>query len=178
MVPIIDQLSEKSLQYLGKLEKLQQEGSEYKGRRYSALSMTKYQKFLYQRALYGLDIFQPNELKEMHREKKQRILKVHKKAKILVNILKQEKVNKIVGGFADQMFPKSILGSELFSESELIDPDYPIELSLKDLKIDKRVVVDKFIQEGILPPNFYELITDPHGLPQLKQRRDSIPIHV
>jgi hypothetical protein len=65
------------------------------------------------------------------------------------------------------LFPKSSLVQELLAEQE---PSLEVvnTASFKELNISKKDLVERFIKERILPPNFYQLEQDPNFLPRLK----------
>ncbi len=96
----------------------------------------------------------------MRKDQRARIKKVHKRTRIVLNVWKQQLINQFTNNFFTKYFPKSPLTKSLV-ESTTIDPEFKCSISLEALKIDKRQVVDKLINEGILPHNFYELKPDP-----------------
>ena len=57
------------------------------------LGYTEHQNFLYNRALYGLSIYTPEEVVIMAPEKRKRIIQIHKKTQKILNLWKQEIVN-------------------------------------------------------------------------------------
>ena len=113
------------------------------------------QNFLYKRAMFGLSIFEQEEIKTMHPEKRHRIIKVHKRTQRELNIWKQKIVKKNTDQFL-KLFPNSPLAQDLLIEST-IDTKFKNKLSFKELGIDKEQIVDKLHKAGILPTNFYEL---------------------
>jgi len=121
---------------------------------YEIDKFNKYQNFLYKRALYGLNMFEENEIKKMHWQKRKRIIKVHKKAQNALNLYKQEKTNRYTKEFF-KLFHKSKLCKELIED--FIDPNYINDLDFKSLKISKEDIVKIFIKNSVLPKNFYKL---------------------
>lgn len=149
--------------YQGRLSDYQVEGTLYRGKRYQQIEhdhLNSRQNFLYHRALFGLSVYTQSEIKDMRKDQRARIKKVHKRTRIVLNVWKQQLINQFTNNFFTKYFPKSPLTKSLV-ESTTIDPEFKCSISLEALKIDKRQVVDKLINEGILPHNFYELKPDP-----------------
>jgi len=148
-------------EYNGNLSKYQQEGNKNNGKRYVIYEVDEfnnYQNFLYRRALSGLRVYAPEELKSMHKSKKERIEKVHIRAQRELNLWKQSITNKLALDFFRKFFSNSRLGKDLITKYEdTTDVKYVNKLSFKDLGLQKKDVVNKLIELGILPKNFYEL---------------------
>jgi len=147
-----------SKEYKGQLHEYQQKGNSSVKKRISKYEIDKYsqiQNNLYKRALYGLKMFTAEDLTLMHKDKRKRINKVHRKAQKSLNIMKQEKVNQITNRIFDTFFPKtnitkSLLGLENFTDSKFVNT-----LELKGLGITKDKMIERFIGEGILPKDFH-----------------------
>mgnify|MGYP003645565948 CR=1 FL=1 len=145
--------------YTGKYSSFQEFGSSYKGKRYSQYEQdpyNEYQNFLYKRALFGLKMYTQEEIKEMHSQKRKRIVKVNKRAQNVLNLWKQEKIiaytNIIFGKF------DSVIANDIVAEQySMPDPKFKCDTSFKDLKIEKKDIVDKLVKEGVLPPDFNNL---------------------
>jgi hypothetical protein len=148
--------------YTGKYSSLQEFGSSYKGKRYSQYEQDPYnemQNFLYKRALFGLRMYTAEEIKEMHSQKRKRIVKVNKRAQNVLNLWKQEKVisytNIVFGKFngLSSSFAKDLI-SDMYSTP---DPKFKCKTPFKDLGIGKEDIVGKLVEEGVLPPDFNNL---------------------
>lgn len=113
-----------------------------------------YQNLLYKRALFGLSMYTPKELKKMHIAKKKRIEKVHRRAQRSLNIFKQEKANQLCNRIFTLLFPSSPL-TKVMTECTYTDPKHINTMDLKSLGISKDDVIDRFIRDGILPKDFY-----------------------
>jgi hypothetical protein len=152
---------ENRYQYSGKLEKYQQEGSKHKNKRYVVYEIdefNQYQNFLYRRALFGLKVYKPEEVKTMYKAKKERIEKVHLRAQKELNLWKQSLTNKVFNAIFAKYFPKSPFANELITKyGEVTDPKYKNKIEFKDLGVKKKDIVNKLINLGVLPQNFYEL---------------------
>lgn len=122
---------------------------------YEKSSYSEVQNFLYKRAMFGLSIFKQQEIKEMHPEKRYRIIKAHKRTKKELNVCKQYIIKNITDEVL-KLFPNSPLAQELINGST-IDPTFKPEFSFKELGIEKDAVVDRLHKVGILPNNFYDL---------------------
>jgi len=145
--------------YQGRLRCYQIEGNLYHGKRYQRIEydyLNSRQNFLYYRALFGLSVYTQSEIKNMRKDQRARIKKVHKRTRIVLNVWKQQLINQFTNNFFIDYFPKSPLTKSLV-ENTIIDPEFKCSISLETLKINKRQVVDKLINEGILPHNFYKL---------------------
>jgi hypothetical protein len=124
-------------------------------------SLSEYQNFLYNRALFGVSVYAEDELKNMRWDKRKRIMKVHKRAQTVLNLWKQQIVNHLSTHFFKSIFPNTPFTEKIIETSNETDPDYINRMSFKSLRITKAQVISKLIAEGILPPNFYELKTEP-----------------
>ena len=146
--------------YVGKLGDQQVNGNNFKGKKYAELKtngMTEYQLFLYNRVLFGLSVYSEQELKVMRWDKRKRIMKVHKRAQSVLNIWKQEITNKWSTAFFVKIFPTQEFTNYFVNTVNDTDPEYVNNLTFKELGIPKKAIIAKLINEGVLPPNFYEL---------------------
>jgi hypothetical protein len=133
------------------------------------------QNFLYRRALFGLSVYTQEEQNKMHWDKKKRVIKVHERTQILLNLWKQEIANKKVNLYLNAVFGKSAFIQPLLED--YTDSAYKNTLDFKDLGVKKKHIIQKLIIEGILPKGFYQLKPETdEWLPQFKQRRDNVHI--
>ena len=75
--------------YEGKYNDFQSFGNSYKGTTYSTFEKDPYteaQNFLYKRALFGLKMYKPEEIKAMHWQKRKRIKKVQRRTQDILNL--------------------------------------------------------------------------------------------
>lgn len=118
-----------------------------------------YQDFLYNRALFGLSIYSPEEQKTISWDKKKRVIKVHNKAQTVINLWKQRIVIALSNHLFKIFFPDSPITKELLEDfGDAVDETYNNKMSFKVLNITKIQIVEKFISAGILPKNFHELL--------------------
>ena len=147
-------------EYKGKLEEFQQRGVSNEGQRYMEYEIdpfNQYQNFLYKRALFGLKIYTPEELQMMKKEKRARINKIQRKTQKVLNVYKQEVVNKLTNNIFQRYFPNSPITKALMGEFNFTDSEYVNTLDFKVLGITKEHIVNRLIHEKILPKNFYDL---------------------
>ena len=135
--------------------------------KHKALNREQYsahQNFLYNRALYGLSIYTPEEVVIMLPEKRKRIIRLYKRTQKIINLWKQEIVNILANKiftdiFPDMEFTKCLV--EYYGTEG--DPEYVNNMSFKLLKISKEQIIGKLIDSKILPKNFNELNQEEHA---------------
>lgn len=153
----LKQLKNNSVNYEGKLKEYQEEGSSKDGVRYQNIRLNDTQYKLYMRCLKGIKVYEASEIKKMNPLKVQRIKKVHIKAQQCLNIYKQEVTNQFCSIFAS-IFHNSELAQGLFGDKKIrTSSKYFNTLSFKDLGITRDMIIKRFIDQGILPKNFYDL---------------------
>lgn len=143
------------------MEKLKQDIKNYmlapsKYQEFEKDKYSPYQNYLYKRALYGLDSLSVEELNTMCSKKRSRILNVYNRGQLVVNKYKHQVTKKLTDKLLGSLFPNSSLISEIIKYED-IDNNYKNTLTFKDLSIEKDLIVDLFMTEGILPKNFLSL---------------------
>jgi hypothetical protein len=119
---------------------------------------TEHQNFLYNRALYGLSIYSPEEVVIMAPEKRKRIIQMHKKTQKILNLWKQEIVNVLANKLFTDVFPDMEITKCLVDfYGTNGDPEYINNMSFKSLKVSKEQIICYLIKNKILPKNFNEL---------------------
>jgi hypothetical protein len=117
---------------------------------------SEYQNFLYKRAMFGLKMYTPEEIKAMHWQKRARIEKVHQRTQEKLNLWKQKILiafsNKIFGIFKHSPFALAI------TDIAEVDNEFFCKISFKDLGITKEDIITNMINEGILPHNFRTIV--------------------
>lgn len=146
--------------YSGKFSDQQLYGNNNRGQRYGKVqqeSLNDYQNFLYNRALFGLSVYSQEEIREMRKDKRQRIMKVNRRARQILNLWKQE----IVSSWSNQLFlalfPNAPITQTLVEMTNDTDPEYVNNMSFRDLRITKAQIISKLVAEKILPSDFYTL---------------------
>lgn len=147
-------MTRNQLEYQGRISEYQQEGSNFKGKKYQRVVYTERQEYLYNRLVYGLEALPEEEVLTMKTSKRERIEFFHKKAQMIINKMKQERIIALSDHVFKTFFPKSPLAKTLvvnYRES----PKILCKMKLCDLKITKPDIIDVFIKEKLLPKNFY-----------------------
>ena len=122
-----------------------------------AKSHTEHQNFLYNRALFGLSIYTPEEVVIMLPDKRKRIIRIHKKTQKILNLWKQKIVNVLANKLFTDVFPEMEITKSLMRFGTEGDPEYINNMSFKMLRISKEQIISKLIDSKILPKNFNEL---------------------
>jgi len=126
--------------------------------RFERDAFTAYQNFLYKRCLYGVGVYDKEELQTMNADKRKRIEKVNKRCQFVLNMWKQELCNEYTNRIFQTFFPKTEIGKFFFiKHKNTVDPGFTNTLSFKDMGISKKQIVEKLILEGVLPKNFHDL---------------------
>jgi len=119
---------------------------------------SKYQNFLYKKALLGLKIYNQNAVKRMKEEEVTTIIRNQKKALRVISVYKQKKVIELSNGLLTAMFPKGRVTSELLTpELSRWGKQYKVTLKNEDLGITKTEIISLLVDNGVLPKDFYEL---------------------
>lgn len=146
--------------YAGRLSEYQTKGNRYVKHNieYEKDKFNQYQNFLYKRALFGLSVYTEEEQSKMHWDKKKRIQKVHERAQEVLNKWKQLRTQELVSSLLCKLFYKSSFAKEFREKfANEYDPNYISPVEFKYLGISKEQIIEKLIEEKILPGNFYQL---------------------
>lgn len=108
---------------------------------------------LFKHVMVGLDMYTPQELYSMNSSKKTKIYKRHKMAQTVLNLWKQELTNGITNRLLGGLFPKSALINSITSDNS-VNKNFTNTLTFKQLGINKTMLINKLIQENLLPGNF------------------------
>lgn len=126
--------------------------------RFERDAFTAYQNFLYKRALYGLSVYDKEELHNMNPDKRKRIDKVNKRCQHVLNIWKQQLCNEFTNRIFQTLFPNTEMGRFFFiTNKNTVDSGFINKLNFKDMGITKKQIVEKLILEGVLPKDFNDL---------------------
>jgi hypothetical protein len=145
--------------YSGKLSTYQSNTKNFNGKSYQVYDKDPFnpnQNFLYKRAMFGITMYTEAEQAEMSDAKKQRVIKAHRKTQFILNSWKQEIIIKFSNSLLGHFF-KDHPFLNPFWENTDPDPKFVCTLSFKDLGINKKDIIDKLIDCGILPINFYQI---------------------
>lgn len=120
--------------------------------------LSEFQNKLYKDALHGLKMYSKKELATMPERQRTAIERAHNKAQRILNLWRQTIVNKQVDDFLLALFPHSKMIKEMAECTEgYTNNDVQNEQSFTDLGIDKIQIINKLIQEKILPGTFFNL---------------------
>ena len=108
------------------------------------------QRNMYRRLFYGMEAFSPEEVKTMSKIDISKVTRDHNKAQKIVNQMKYEKYFGDYNKLLSVIFPHVKL--DFYKDGQ--DVSLP---SLKELKITTVDIVNKWIEEKLLPQNFYNL---------------------
>ncbi len=114
------------------------------------------QQFIYRKALYGLAVYEPHEVKKMHPREKFEIIKVQKRAQHIINVFKIDTMNDWLRGFFGKYFHNSAQAKEFMSDKHT-SYDEVTNVSFKDLGINKYMIAQKLVEKKVLPMDFFEL---------------------
>jgi hypothetical protein len=148
-------MSNNQLEYQGRLSHYQQHGSQFKGKVYQSMLYTERQNFLYNRLIQGLNYFPECEIQQMARSKRKRINAFHKKAVVIMNKAKRDKISAFFEGVFKPMFHKSPMAEDLVLNYREEFEDLS-SISFEALKITRDDLIARFIQARLLPQDFYK----------------------
>lgn len=112
--------------------------------------MNTIQRNMYRRLFYGMEAFSPEEVKTMSKIDISKVTRDHSKAQKVVNEMKYQKLYGDANKLLAVIFPHVKLG--FYKDGQ--DVSLP---SLKELKISTVDIINKWIEEKLLPANFFNL---------------------
>lgn len=158
-------------QFAGKLSDFQKlEANPKSFVKYEQDKYTAYQNYLYKRALHGFKAMSKEELNKTCKEKRKRITRVYLRAQKIINKLKQEKTNSYSNLIFKTLFPNAPL-TDWFIDNSFTDNKFKNTLTFADLGISKDDIINLFIEEGVLRPDFMSIKEDPNRLPRFKNQK-------
>lgn len=121
-------------------------------------TLNKTQTFYYKRAILGLRIYTPEQIGLMTKEKKDRIRKVSKKANLIIQTLRYQKLVEKSNDVLNLFFSRGNVYDQLQSERVIFtQPDLRVALDDKLLEVTKDDIVAALLESGVLGPNFLNL---------------------
>jgi hypothetical protein len=121
-------------------------------------TLNKTQTFYYKRAILGLRIYTPEQIGLMTKEKKDRIRKVSKKANLIIQTLRYQKLVEKSNDVLNLFFSRGNVYDQLQSERVIFtQPDLRVALDDKLLEVTKDDIVTALLESGVLGPNFLNL---------------------
>jgi len=122
---------------------------------YDTDSYNQVQNFLYKRALFGLNIYNPNEVKELTPKEKFKIISLQHKAVKEMNVLKQQRIIQSTNNIL-ALFTQSTLAQAIIDDN-YVNPKLSNKFTFSDLNIKKDQVVARLHKARVLPENFYQI---------------------
>ena len=129
--------------------------------------LNEFQEHLYNRVVYGLDIYDHKEVRKMHPAKRKRIVEKHYKTRKVLNDWRLEIIyslsNSLFSLFKQHTVVEGQESSKIHfrplinTDASPCKSDIADAMSLAELGITRVQVIDKLIKSRILPHNFYEL---------------------
>ena len=164
-------MEQKRYQSLSEISKVQSNGRQfqqsvrlkYQDRKW----ISEYQHQLYKTAVLGLKAFSKKELYKMSIATKKRIVEFYKKAQVILNRWKQQLVNEMFEQLCSidclkfdynpfqKVFDETVIGIKKFGHQ--VDDTVECTLTFAQLKISREQIIQKLIDERILPSNFYQI---------------------
>jgi hypothetical protein len=116
------------------------------------------QEKLYQTLIYGFDIFTRKELAKLPEQRKIDIKIRYTKAQRILQKWKQDLIFDSLDKFLLSLFPKSSI-VKAFANTKGNSPDVSNEeyITFREAGIKQSQIINKLIENNLLPQNFYEL---------------------
>jgi hypothetical protein len=116
----------------------------------------KLQQKLYAEAVYGLSYYSDQDVREMSKSKKLRVLARYAKAQRVLNRWKQEIVYERVDSFLLALFPNSAITKTLV-ETKGYDRSNRESHTFKELGLTPQDIASKLMEAHLLPQDFFQL---------------------
>jgi hypothetical protein len=113
------------------------------------------QNMLYKQLLFGYNAYDRTDLDKMSTQQLHVIKTNYVKTQRVINLYKQEKLNKLISNWLCPIFPCSVIIKDLCKS--YTDKKFFCTLSFKELNISKKDIVSLLIEYKLLPVNFYSL---------------------
>lgn len=120
-------------------------------------AFNKLQQKLYAEAVYGLSFYTTEQVEQMSKSKKLRVMAKYAKAQRILNRWKQEIVHDKVDALLLALFPKSPI-TKILVDVKGYDRQSRESHSFKELGLSQTDIADKLIEVNLLPENFYQLV--------------------
>jgi hypothetical protein len=114
------------------------------------------QQKLYAEAVYGLSYYSDQDVREMSKSKKLRVLARYAKAQRVLNRWKQEIVYEKVDSFLLALFPHSAITKALV-ETKGYDRSSRESHTFKELGLTPQDIASKLMEAHLLPQDFFQL---------------------
>jgi len=116
------------------------------------------QNLMYKKLTVGLKAYTPNQLNQLSKYQKSRIIAKHNRAQSVLNTWKQSIVSNLVDDFFMKLFYRSKLIKDMVSYTKDYNTNFiTCPQSFRELGIEKKDVVNKLMEANLLPHNFYSI---------------------
>lgn len=140
------------------VKKIQLEGTVKYQKIEEPVKLSPKQKDLYSKVVYGFKAYTKEEITTMSERAKINVTITYTKAQRILNNWKQDLTFSFIDKLLLKLFPKSPIVNQMCqTQGHLHDVVKEDEISFKDLGINQKQIVNKLIEFGLLPKNFYEL---------------------
>ena len=140
------------------VKKIQLEGTVKYQKIEEQVKLNPKQKDLYSKVVYGFKTYTKEEIATMSERNKINITVTYTKAQRILRNWKQDLTFSFIDKLLLAIFPKSPIVSQMCQiQGHLEDYNKEDEISFKDLGINQQQIVNKLIEFGLLPKNFYQL---------------------
>lgn len=116
------------------------------------------QKELYSKVLYGFKAYTKEEIETMTERKKSNVTILYAKVQRLLSNWKQDLTYNFIDSLLLNIFPNSPVVKQMANTSgRLHEISKEDDISLKDLGITQTMIINKLIENNLLPTDFYQL---------------------
>jgi hypothetical protein len=141
------------------VKKIQIEGTAKYQKIEEEVKLSPKQKDMYSKLVYGFKAYTKEEIASMSEKKKIDVTVRYTKAQRILRNWKQDLTFSFIDNLLSALFPKSPITKAMCETKGHIDNvDKEEEISFKDLGINQQQIINKLIEFGLLPKNFYQLV--------------------
>lgn len=115
------------------------------------------QQKLYALSIYGLSVYNKEEIQKISPKERSRIIKNYNKIQVFLNKWKQEIVEAKTNKILLSIFHNSKIIKDLCS-IDGYDDSYIDRHTFKELGLTQKVIAERLVKEGLLPRNFFKLV--------------------
>jgi len=140
------------------VKKIQLEGTVKYQKIEEQIKLSLKQKDLYSKVVYGFKAYTKEEIATMSERNKINVTVTYTKAQRILRNWKQDLTFSFIDKLLLAIFPKSPIVNQMCQiDGHLENVAKEDEISFKDLGINQQKIVNKLMEFGLLPKNFYEL---------------------
>lgn len=117
----------------------------------------RFQKILYNHAMYGLKCYTPEQIKAMTYVQKMAITDVYEQAQFKLNMWKLQLIHEKIGSFLTTLFHRSEFARQMATYPKKVSSWEKTTITFRQLGIRRKQIIQKLIEWEILPVQYYEL---------------------